>query len=610
MNASQKENDKEEIKSENMEDIFCSNCLRIPKYDIIVNVNKSLKLAHYCTHNEYKKIDFPITSNKNNLINKCNYCDKNCFNICIECKKYICDKCKFEHIPEENKEEIIPVIIDKENNEKKEEIYICHTNEIQFLCSKHFIRYQYFCPICEQNLCVHCKNCHVHINCKSLFDFREIKNITIISSNESDEIFIVNLIKLCEIFKNSFTKHFNNNKMSLNIIKNYGLIKEINNFIKKYRNENLIEKEKVILNKLLREKNEDKYLYKYFNDEKFINEYSLLINQTNIGNYEYHHNLKVIKKFYENKNKLIKNDDDSYFFHSLKGKINNLKYTFRCINENINKINNQIKINYLNKDIEKLKLLVDTHDVDIHLLKIINMNLLYKNNYKLRRKIGNLITEIILKNYSDQIIIERNNYILMQAIILMQKKIEESTKLEGPKNVLEDYKKNLMKIYESLLKLSSEQLESQLEKIKKGEFELDENDMDVDIQINSKSEKDLNDAVLLNIFLLLKKKFGILFNDSIHNKTDIVNLQIMDEIKKNKYKNNNYNKTNSNKKNKENKNETIISNSIGNINKECNVHFGVFKELKNYFCIHENALLKENKNIFDEISKNHSEKKN
>ena len=57
--------------------------------------------------------------------------------------------------------------------------------------------------------------------------------------------------------------------------------------------------------------------------------------------------------------------------------------------------------------------------------------------------------------------------------------------------------------------LSSEQLESQLEKIKKDEFKLDENDMDVDIQINSKSEKDLNDAVLLNIFLLLKKNLEL-----------------------------------------------------------------------------------------------------
>ena len=35
----------------------------------------------------------------------------------------------------------------------------------------------------------------------------------------------------------------------------------------------------------------------------------------------------------------------------------------------------------------------------------------------------------------------------------------------------------------------------------------------------------------------------------------------------------------------------------------------MFKELKNYFCVHGNALLKENKNILNEISKNHSEKK-
>ena len=68
MDASPKENDKEEIKPENMEDIFCSKCLRIPKYDVIIDVNKSVKLAHYCTDNEYKKIDFPISSKNNNLI--------------------------------------------------------------------------------------------------------------------------------------------------------------------------------------------------------------------------------------------------------------------------------------------------------------------------------------------------------------------------------------------------------------------------------------------------------------------------------------------------------------------------------------------------------------
>ena len=607
MDASLKEKDKEKIKPENIDDIFCNKCLRIPEYRIIIDKNKTLKLVHSCTNKENSKIDFPISLN-NNLNYKCNYCGKNCFNICLECKKYICDECQFEHIPQENKEETIPVIINKKKNEKKEEIYICNKNEIQFICNKHFFEFQYFCPICEENLCFHCKNCHVHINCVSLFEFKEIKNITIISPNTSDEIFINNLIKLCEIFKYSYFQYLNNNKMSLDIIKNYGLIKEVNNFIKNYRNKPLIKGEKIISNKLLQDKNEYRYLCKYFNSDKFVKEYSFLINEVNIGNYEYHHNLSVIKEYYENNHLIIKNYDDNYFFHSLKGKIYNLQYKFHCITENINKINNQIKINFFYKEIEELKLLIDTFDVDIHLLKIINMNLLYKNNYKLRRKVGNLLTEMILSNYSQQIEIKQNNYILLQSIILVQKKIEESKKLEGPKEVLEDYKNNLKKIYETLLKLSSEQILSQLEKIQKGELEFDENDMDVEIQINSKNENDLNDVVLLNLFLVLKKKYGIVFNDSIHNKTDIVNLQIMDEIKKNKYNNTFSDETQSDKKKLENAKKVFDSNSI-NINKECSVHFGMLKELKNYFCIKENSLLKENKYIFNENSQNQPEKK-
>ena len=101
-----------------------------------------------------------------------------------------------------------------------------------------------------------------------------------------------------------------------------------------------------------------------------------------------------------------------------------------------------------------------------------------------------------------------------------------------------------------------------MEKIQKGELEFDENDMDVEIQINSKNENDLNDVVLLNLFLVLKKKYGIVFNDSIHNKTDIVNLQIMDEIKKNKYNNTFSDETQSDKKKLENAKKVFDSNSI------------------------------------------------
>ena len=202
MDSSQKEKDEKEIKPENIEEIFCSRCLRIPEYNIIINKNKELKLTHCCIGYELQKIDFPIFR-KNNLGYKCNYCNKNTFDFCLECKKFICHKCQSKHIPEENKETTIPVIIDKENEEEGE-IYMCHKNAIQFICNKHFIRYQYFCPICEKNLCVHCKNCHVHINCESLFEFGKIKNITMNSSNKSDEVFIENLIKLCKIFKYSY----------------------------------------------------------------------------------------------------------------------------------------------------------------------------------------------------------------------------------------------------------------------------------------------------------------------------------------------------------------------------------------------------------------------
>ena len=71
------------------------------------------------------------------------------------------------------------------------------------------------------------------------------------------------------------------------------------------------------------------------------------------------------------------------------------------------------------------------------------MNLLFKYNYQLRRKIGNLISEMILKNYSDQLEnINVNNYILIESIIQIRKKIIESNELEGPEKEFLDYKLN------------------------------------------------------------------------------------------------------------------------------------------------------------------------
>jgi len=104
---------------------------------------------------------------------------------------------------------------------------------------------------------------------------------------------------------------------------------------------------------------------------------------------------------------------DRFFIISLKGQISHFKYMFYILSENLIKINTQIRINYLNQDIENIKTQVETIDLDIHLLKQINMNLfhMYKNNYKLISQTGNL--KKILLNYQNQLSpINPNKFIL------------------------------------------------------------------------------------------------------------------------------------------------------------------------------------------------------
>ena len=168
----------------------------------------------------------------------------------------------------------------------------------------------------------------------------------------------------------------------------------------------------------------------------------------------------------------------------------------------------QIRLNYLNKEITNLKLLINTLDVDIHLLKQINMNLLFKYNYQLRRKTGNLMYDLILKNYSDQLeTIKENNYILIESIIQIRKKIIESNDLEGPEKELLDYKNKLKSKYEELLKLSNEVILFQLEKIKENDLKLESSDDNVDIRIKPKNNEDWEEVTLINLFFIIKKKY-------------------------------------------------------------------------------------------------------
>ena len=223
------------------------------------------------------------------------------------------------------------------------------------------------------------------------------------------------------------------------------------------------------------------------------------------------------------------------------------------------------------------------------------MNLLLKYNYLLRRKTGNLISEEILKNYSDQLeIIKENNYILMESIIQIRKKIVESNELEGPEKELLDYKNKLKTKYEQLLKLSNEEILSQLKKLKENQLELDSLDDDVDIRIKPKNNDDWKEVIVLNLFFIIKQKYGKIFNDTIHNHTEIVNIQLIDEIKKI-----NGVSLNGNEQVKVNGNHIngceINIKFIDTKNKKFPNRFKIFNELKTYFGIYKNSLLEEKK---------------
>ena len=584
------------------EEIYCTKCLKIPKYTIVIKKNKIIQLSHKCKEKE-ENIYFPFEKKSNSYLPlKCYYCENKTSDICLECKQYICKMCQNEHISNLTDEDIISFNLVGLKLKEEEINYICIDKEMQFFCNEHFIQYQYFCPYCEKNLCNHCKNFHVHINCQSLFNCAQIKNIKIAHSNSSDE-FIINLNKLSELFKNSYNRNYNQNKMSLNILQNYSLIEGINELIKNYIKNKILKKNKIILSNILNNEKEENIMCNCFYDDKFKKIYSELIMQAIKGNYEYHHKLKVLQQFYIYKNKFNSEIylDEYNFINSLKGQIYQLKYIFISLKDKLSTINMQIRMNYLNKEISNLKLYINTLDVDIHLLKQINMNLLLKYNYQLRRKTGNFISELILKNYSEQLDIKENNYILMESIIQIRKKILESNELEGPMKELTDYKNKLKTKYEELLKLSNGEILSQLEKLRKNELKLESLDDEVNIRIKPKNNDDWKEVTVLNLFFIIKQKYRIVFNDNIHNRTEIVNIQLIDKLKKiNEVssKGNEQVKINGNKIN----GSKIDIKNINIKNKKCPNHFKIFNELKDYFGIYKNYVIEEKKNILELIT--------
>ena len=579
--------------------LFCYDCFQIPEYTIKIDKKLCLSLFHECINQKkknlpfQKEIEYSIISESN-----CHYCHKKCYNLCIECKNFVCQNCEDAHIPKAI-DEIPQLKIFKDNKTNIEERkYFFKNNDIQFICKVHFLQYKFFCPICRKNLCIQCRNYHNHINSYSLFDYK-IKNgknpITYSGSNEV----IINLNKLSEVFTECYQNHLKKGKMSINIIMNFSLINSINDFIESFLKKKYQKKEELISNSIFSNEKEESYLCEKFGDDKFKKKYSVLIDNINNGDYESYYKMEVLKEFYNIRNRmdLNYNLNLSFFNISLKGIIEYFQRQYQYINNGVSAINSNINNNYLKKEIDNLKLILKIYETDIKLLRKINIDLRFKYNFQLRRKTGNLLTEIIINDYWHLLKpISETDYILFESILLIKKKLSQINNLEGPREKIEDYKQKLMNSYSYLLNKSNANIIKEINNSKDKNPDLkviNENEAQFQFCLLKNGLNYSNEAIILSIFFKLRKYFSLIFNEEIHNKIEKVNTQVKSKIEKLsnfKLSNNNEADEQQNKKEKEKENNKIGDN-------KCVSFFKGMNEIKNILKIDDNTLINKYQNI-------------
>ena len=580
--------------------LFCEDCLQIPNYKIKINKDKNISLLHAC-NKQNKEKQFHSRTEIIFLSNyKCIYCKKECNSLCIDCNQYICHECGKSHIPEENYEiPQISILMEKEKEKIRQHIWPFY--DIQCVCKEHFIQYEFFCFFCGENLCYYCKNYHKHINCCSLYEYN-IKNEELICP-KSDKL-VKDLKDLSKYFEQCYLYSLKNKKMTFNILRNYLLIEEIKNFLVEYSNDKIKDNEVLISNKPIKKEDTDHYICKYFFDKKFRKNYETLINSVNNGNYESYVKMESIKQFYKNLNRYNEQYewDESNFYNSLKLTIESFKMQYYRISQIVSSINKDIFSNYSKRRIDDMNLILKVYGADIKLLKKVNLYLLYKFDYQLRRKIGNLIGELIITNYSNLIDpIKETNYIINQSLEQIKKNISQIKNIKGEDNKMNNYKNKLFEIYHSLLEKSGERSNQEKENIEKHSDNkmmnlLEDNEPLISFHQMDDTKSNVNEAILLNLFFKLRKSFDVIFNSSLHNKTKLVNTQIKEDIEK--IKNSDFKDNEMQEKEKNMGNIDFDSSIVETQNKLCNSYFKGINHLKNILNIDDNKMIQKNEDIF------------
>jgi len=385
------------------------------------------------------------------------------FEYCTRCKQVICDKCKENHI---------------KNNNNIEHSFI-YNNEKYLKCLTHLQNNKYivFCKECKMHLCRECLKSRKHLNHQknALYELQlleenklnhskiidllkeEMKKLNEEKNNKTKALkhkMNISKNKIKEEYENEINKNKQNLENKLNV-KEERLEKELNDLKKKYLNE--VQRMK---NKFEEEKNEIICQYnKAEIDIKSLYDKKIYQVQQNINNDEDFLSLQKLEKTIKNRNDLIiineilkntqeKNENNYYFNENINNAIESFK---NSRNEEIRKISNN------NIQIQKKDLLAPEEDDIIIPQKDINNNI----NFYSFNSINN-ITNKLIKNYnnnnihnnintnnknhniSNNLIYNRDNN--LNDNIFLSKKIK-NIDIEKEIEANNDYKMNKIDIY-------------------------------------------------------------------------------------------------------------------------------------------------------------------
>ena len=232
-------------------------------------------------------------------------------------------------------------------------------------------------------------------------------------------------------------------------------------------------------------------------------------------------------------------------------------------------------------------------ETNIELLKLVNIKTFHKLDFELRRKSGNIIAKHILSSFSDKLDKIESNKNIYYDVEEIEEKIKQCNKIIGPDIIKREYLNKLNKNYINSLKILEANTKLKIENFQKNNFDCYktiENKPQVKFICSFKSEEEIKECVVLTLFFLFKDSLGQKFNDSLHNRTMKINMQIKDCLQKMKKKSNNFNDNKYNKIQKDDKNKKVSNilefssnNTIDLSGKKCPKFYEPLILMKKYY---------------------------